>query len=130
MGKEINILWNPTTSGTVSIRAYSSGSTTTTTIAGKSRFPSKVQNSDGFNWRADNIPNSGTFEWTPSSDLWNSSSTSVTGSKYILEIIDDASQRVTSTSPSVNVLLSSYETVFLNVNEWIYAVVEKPVNIQ
>src|ERR1035438_8350203 len=33
VGKEFNILWNPTTSGTVSIQAYSSSSTTTTIIA-------------------------------------------------------------------------------------------------
>ncbi len=38
VGKEVNILWNPTTSGSVSIRAYSSSSTQTTTIAGKSLF--------------------------------------------------------------------------------------------
>jgi hypothetical protein len=52
------------------------------------------------------------------------------GSQYTLEIIDDANQKVTSTSPTVNVLLPSYETAFLNVNEWMYPIVGKPVTVQ
>jgi hypothetical protein len=130
VGKEIKILWNPTTTGTVSIRASSSSSTTVTTIAGESSLLFRGSHSDKLSWCAENITNSGTFAWTPASDLSSSSSTSTAGSQYTLEIIDDASQQVTSTSPSINLLLPSYETVLLNVNEWMYPVVGKPVTIQ
>jgi hypothetical protein len=45
-------------------------------------------------------------------------------------IVDDASQKITSTSPSINVLLPTYETVFLNVDDWMYPVLGKSVTIQ
>jgi hypothetical protein len=128
-GKEISILWNLTASGTVSIWAYSSSSTTATTVAGGSFFSFPT-----FNGQTSLTGEQIAFPtWAPLRGLPRPFSRarqalSRLAGQYTREIIDDAGQKVTSISPSINVLLPSCESVFFNVNQCVVTIQWSPSN--